>query len=351
MTRRLFEMETPMRHNLFNRVATAAVLAFTALNAPAADPAPKADANEWWLAVGHGGHRMLSRDGKAWEKRASWGQPKHDQNDLNVAANFRGAFYAGGGYFSGRLTATRDGEKWSDGVLPASSPIFGLEVLDDVLYAIDLRGAVFKTADGEKWELVARAEMPSKTHWVRGTAQGNGIILGSGDYGPAVAFDPKTGKITVTQMAGQVDKNATWQRVAFGNGVFVVSGQAGLLTMTKDGKTWENNKTDPDRGDVQCVEFAGTEFLATTTKVTLRSADGKKWTETKAPPARQVRRVGEWLYTSTYAPSKLARSKDGGKTWETLSNEGGWHFKAFARGPLAGGPPPKAPGNPKPPAK
>jgi photosystem II stability/assembly factor-like uncharacterized protein len=325
----------------------AAALLLAALAATAADPAPKPSSNEWFLAVGHGGHRMLSRDGKTWEKHASWGEPKHDQNDLNVAANFKGAFYAGGGYFSGRLAATRDGKEWSDGVLPASSPIFGLEVLDDVLYAIDLRGAVFKTADGEKWELVARAEMPSKTHWIRGTAQGNGLIVGSGDYGPAIVFTPKTGKITVTQMAGQTDKNATWQRVAFGNGVFVVGGQTGLLAVTKDGKTWENNAVNADRGDVQCVEFTGTEFLATTTKNTLRSTDGKTWTESKAPPARQVRRIGEYLYTSTYAPSKLARSADGGKTWEALPNESGWHFKAFARGPLSGGAPPAVPQPPK----
>jgi hypothetical protein len=307
----------------------------------AAEP-PKA-AGEWFLAVGHGGHRMLSKDGKEWGKHASWGEPKHDQNDLNVAVAFKGAFFAGGGYFSGRLAGTRDGEKWSDGVIPGSSPIFGLDVFGDTLYAMDLRGKVFKSANGEAWKLVAKAEMPTATHWVRGTAQGNGIILGSGDFGPAVAYDPKTDAVTVTQMAGQADKNATWQRVAFGNGVFTVGGQAGLLAVTKNGKDWENNKTDADRGDVQCVEFTGKEFIAITTKGALRSADGKKWEAAKAPPARQVRRVGEWLYTSTYAPSKLARSGDGGKTWETLPNEGGWHFKSFARGALAGGPPPKAP--------
>ena len=97
-------------------LATLAVLA-------AADPAPPAGpGEEWFLAVGHGGHRMLSKDGKAWEKHFAWGQPKHDQNDLNVAAHFKGAFFAGGGYFSGRLTATRDGKAWSDGVIPGSSP-------------------------------------------------------------------------------------------------------------------------------------------------------------------------------------------------------------------------------------
>jgi hypothetical protein len=315
------------------------------LAAPAADPSPKKGANEWYLAVGHGGHRMLSRDGKTWEKHVSWGEPKHDQNDLNVAANFKGAFYAGGGYFSGRLTATRDGERWSDGVLPASSPIFGLEVLDDVLYAIDLRGVVFKTTDGEKWELVARAEMPSKTHWIRGTAQGNGVIVGSGDFGPVTVFDPKTGKITVTQMAGQVDKNPGIHRVAFGNGVFVVGGQAGLLAVSKDGKEWANNTTNPERGDVVCVEFTGKEFLVTLAKGCLRSKDGREWTKVEGTLPRQIRRVNGWLYG--YGPvSKISRSRDGEK-WEAVPNEKEWQGKAYAFGELAGGNPPAVPQPPK----
>ncbi|MCE9563957.1 MAG: hypothetical protein K8U57_18095 [Planctomycetes bacterium] len=312
----------------------------------AVDPAPKKATNQWYLAVGHGGHRMLSRDGLAWEKHASWGEPKHDQNDLNVAANFKGAFYAGGGYFSGRLTATRDGEKWSDGVLPASSPIFGLEVLDDVLYAIDLRGAVFKTVDGEKWELVARAEMPSKTHWIRATAQGNGVIVGSGDFGPVTVFEPKTGKITVTQMAGQVDKNAGLHRVAFGNGVFVVCGQAGLLAVSKDGKQWENNAVNADRGDIDCVEFTGKEFLATFAKGCLRSKDGLTWTKVEGMIPRQIRRVNGYLYGYGWPPSKFSRSQDGEK-WEALPNEKGWQGKAYAFGELVGGDPPAVPQPPK----
>src|SRR4051794_373192 len=171
----------------------------------------------WFLAVGHGGHRMLSRDGLTWERHQEWGTPGHDQNDLNVAVNFKGTFFAGGGYFSGRTTATRDGETWSDGVVPGSSPIFGYEIFGDTLYAIDLRGVVFKTTDGENWPLVVKPEMPSKTHWIRGTDRGNGIIVGSGDFGPVIAFDPVTEKIVVTQMAGQVDKNPGLRRVAYGN--------------------------------------------------------------------------------------------------------------------------------------
>lgn len=320
-------------------ILAAIVLAWTATACRAAD-------NDWYLAVGHGGHRMLSHDGVKWEKHASWGEPKHDQNDLNVAANFKGAFYAGGGFFSGRMTATRDGEKWSDGVLPASSPIFGLEVLDGVLYAIDLRGAVFKTTDGEKWSLVARAEMPSKTHWIRSTAQGNGVIVASGDFGPIEVFDPKTGKIAVTQMAGQKDKQPGIFRVAFGNGVFVAGGQAGVLAVSKDGKTWENNETNAERGDVQCVAFTGKEFLVTTTKGPLKSIDGRKWEAVKGKVPGQIRPINGWLYGYGWPPSKISRSRTG-ETWEPVPNEKEWQGKSYAYGPLSGGEPPPLPQPPK----
>jgi photosystem II stability/assembly factor-like uncharacterized protein len=354
-----------LRHAL-----TALTFAIASLSASAAD-------GDVWLAVGHGGQRMLSKDGKAWEQVASWSAPSHNQDDLNVAANFKGAFYVGGGYFSGRLVASRDGKQWSDGVIPGSSPLFGLEVMGDALYAIDLRGKVFKTTDGDTWKLVATPKMPPPTeamwnaarerakkdgkdetkitegqvqgHWIRGTAQGNGLIVGSGDYGPVIAFDPKTNEITVTKMAGQDDKNPGPKRVAFGNGLFVIVGQKGLIARTKDGKTFEDNEINETRGDIQCVEFNGKEFLLTSTdpktkaNTVLRSTDGKSWSPITWPVPKQVRLVHGFLYSSGYAPTKLARSQDGGQTWESLKNDRGWHFKAYAYGPLAGGSPPKAP--------
>jgi hypothetical protein len=341
-------------------------------------PSMAAAEENYWLAVGHGGQRMLSSDGKTWTQVGSWSKPGHNQDDLNVAASFKGAFYVGGGYFSGRMTATRDGKTWSDGVLPGSSPIFGLEVMGDALFAMDLRGKVFKTVDGEKWEVAATPKMPPPTevmrklaqdrskdgkpvsdaqaqgHWIRGTAQGNGLILGSGDYGPVVAFDPKTNEATVTKMAGQDTKNPGPKRVAFGNGVFVVVGEKGLIARTRDGKTWENNRTRDNVGDVQCVEFNGKEFLliatdakAKTAKL-MKSADGMTWEAIDWPVPRQVRLVNGVLYSSSYPPTKLSRSLDGGRTWEPLANEDGWHFKAYCYGPLAGGMPPKVPSAPQP---
>ena len=140
-----------------------------------------------------------------------------------------------------------------------------------------------------------------------------------------------------------MDKQAGLKRVAFGNGVFVVGGQAGLLAVSKDGVTWENNTANPDRGDIFCVEFTGTDFLATTPKGALRSADGKTWAAAKGPVPKQVRLVNGVLYGYGWPPSKLSRSTDGGDTWAAVPNDKNWQGKSYAYGPLACGPPPAVP--------
>lgn len=301
-------------------------------------------AGDVYLAVGPGGQRMLAGDGLSWENHVAWGEPKHDQNDLNVANFFKGAAYVGGGYSIARLTATRDGKTWSEGALPKGSPIFGLEVLNDHLYAVTLRGQVYKTSDGQSWTLVAAAEMPTKTHWIRATASGNGLIIGSGDYGPVLVFNPKTEKISITQMAGQKDKNAGLKRVAFGNGVFVVGGQDGLLAMTRDGIAWENNQVHAERGDIKSVVWTGSEFLASTDKLgTWTSNDGLEWKHAQRQVPRMLVRAGSWIYGWSWPPTKLERSQDGQK-WESVPNTREFHVKHVAVGDLAGsGPPPPIP--------
>lgn len=113
-------------------------------------------------------------------------------------------------------------------------------------------------------------------------------------------------------------------------------------------------RTRDDVGDVECVEFTGKEFLLTyvdpktkKTKV-MKSADGLEWEALDWPVPRHVRLVNGVLYSSSYPPTKHARSLDGGKTWEPLANDDGWHYKAYSYGPLAGGVPPKAPTAAKP---
>lgn len=111
-------------------------------------------------------------------------------------------------------------------------------------------------------------------------------------------------------------------------------------------KSWENNRTRDDVGDAvrrvqrQRVPPHAHQHPEEKSHV-LISTDGLAWQPVDWPVPRQVRLVNGVLYSSSYPPTKLARSHDGGRSWESLENEAGWHFKAYAYGPLMGGPPPQ----------
>jgi hypothetical protein len=293
---------------------------------------------------------MLSHDGFNWEKHQELGPAGHDQNDMNVATCFQGIAIVGGGYYTGRIMATRDGQTWSDGELPrgtlsnrSSSPIFGLESIGDTLYLITLRGQVYATHDAKSYEEVAFAKMPTRRHWIRESVQGNGLVVASGDFGPALVFNPKTSEITVTQMAGQVEKLAGFKRVAFGNGVFVVGGQDGLIAMTRSGEEWHNNSVFPERGHVYSVVWTGDHFLASTTKHgAMVSQDGLSWKRKPQQVPRRIVRAGEWLF-GWNRRTELSRSRNG-VDWEQLPNEREYTVLSVGYGKITGqGDPPKLP--------
>lgn len=310
-----------------------------------------AGAEEVFVAVGAGGHRMVSQDGIHWDRHAEWGKPGHDQNDLNVVTFFKGAAYAGGGFFSGRVAATRDGVQWSDGVVPGSKPIFGLEVMGDALYAIDLGGRVHVTTDGRTFKKVAAAAMPSRTHCIRQTAQGNGIIVGSGDFGAVIAFDPRTNQVTVAQMPDQTVKKPFSHPVAFGGGVFVIGGLDGSIARTTDGVALEYADGKQARIEMHSIVWTGDEFLASAAGGAFRSRDGLTWTRVDRKLGRVVRGCNGVWYSRSWPASKVSCSRDL-SDWAPMPNEKQYWVSAVAFGQLSGEatPPPLPSAPPRKPA-
>lgn len=315
-----------------------------------------AQAEQVYLAAGNGGHRMISPDAKTWDHHIAWGVPRHDTNDLTSIAFFKGAAYVGGGYFHPRITATRDGIHWKDGALAGGGgPLMGLEVVDDKLYAMTIRGQVFASEDGETFESVAKAEV-DEPGAVRETVHANGRIVGAGDFGLVVTYVPETGTITALRMAGQEEKNATFRRIAHGKETFVVGGANGLLAWSGDGVTWQNNEAVPERGDIRDVVWFGNQFLALADKKgepsqVLTSPDGREWTASDIEmPGRSMLPVGDSLYVRS-GKTSWKYSKDL-RTWEDLPNPYEASIKVIESGELSGdATPPNLPEDPRPPKK
>jgi len=311
-------------------------------------------AAEIYVAAGGGGHRMVSPDGLEWFHHTAWGEPKHDTNDLGAIAFFNGAAYVGGGYFHPRLTATCDGQNWSVGALsPGGGPTTGLGVIDETLYAITIRGDLYRSHDGESFEKIADGKASrDEPGAIRRATVGNGRLVGAGDFGMVASYHPASGQYEIQRLAGQEDKNATFKRIAFGNGVFVVGGQDGLLACSSDGVTWENNETTPERGDVRQLFFFDDHFYAVCRgadrKTTVyHSADGKAWEPTDLELAgNPIGVVEDHLYVKV-GKIGLQRTTDL-EQWETIPNPENHDVRNLARGEMSGeATPPALPEDPK----
>ena len=81
-------------------------------------PACAEDGRGLFVAVGYGGRRMASRDGRTWENDTRWSDVAADDDNVlfNVAFGL-GRFVAVGGAAKGRIVTTRDGKEWLE--LPA----------------------------------------------------------------------------------------------------------------------------------------------------------------------------------------------------------------------------------------
>ena len=84
-------------------------------------------ATDLWLAVGYGGRRMISNDGKTWEITAEWAQPgKDDGNNLMSVVWAKDQFVVvggggGGNDGAGHILVSKDGRNWTE-VSPPDSP-------------------------------------------------------------------------------------------------------------------------------------------------------------------------------------------------------------------------------------
>ncbi len=283
--------------------------------------------DDLWLAVGYGGRRMISTDGRKWEITAEWAQPGgDDSNNLMGAVYAKGKFVVvggggGGKTGAGHILVSTDGKEWKETHTDKSriNPIVfgnGRFLVGTSSYP---SGTLMFSEDAETWKAGAKIAEPGLTHFRHG-AFGNGVfvLVGNGqqknDAGEPqpihwAVVTPDGEKITsvVTNLPAHGDLH-------FGNGRFVMLSHEGVLQSSADGRQWETHKLDEQEKPGWLV-FDGKQFLAGNYKVGWRSADGSTWSADGQKGAMHVKWTDGKRFIATGWPGKMAFSADG-KEWE-----------------------------------
>jgi hypothetical protein len=263
-----------------------------------------------FLAVGHKGLRILSKDG------LTWGQPELglDGHVYRAAAFGNGRIVTVGSYGGKNIMASStDGLKWEPSERDARYSLYfrGLAFGDGHFIALGgdpttvglAKPFVAFSQDGVQWE--ENAPIDGK-YMLRRLAHGKKLWVGVGDRG-RIAASPD-GK-TWTDAPG-TKATDTLVDVTFGNDVFVGVGLHGLRRTSADGATW----SEPIRGEegehLNSIVFTGKQFVAVGAGATYFSANGREWKRVPNKNAPTFAAYGSGVFIGTSWRGRLLHSTD-----------------------------------------
>lgn len=283
-------------------------------------------ATDLWLAVGYGGRRMISNDGKTWEITAEWAQPgKDDGNNLMSVVWAKDQFVVvggggGGNDGAGHILVSKDGRNWTEthrDKARINPVVYGAErlVVGTSSYP---SGKLMWSTDAVTWNEGAKIAAKGYTHF-RGGAYGNGVFVLTGNGGGNGGFSwavvtPDGEKITSERndLPGQ-------GRIVFGGGHFVMmtgNSQAGLIR-SQDGIEW-TPVAFPGDVKVGWLVNAGPLLLAGNNTSVWSSTDAVHWnTGTMTPKGNPLWSDGKRFIGSGW-PGKMTWSPDG-RIWENAN--------------------------------
>ncbi len=280
-------------------------------------------AEDRWLAVGYGGRRMISTDGIKWEVTAEWAQPGgDDSNNLMSAVYAQGKFVVTGGggggpSAAGHILVSKDGREWREVLTDKArvNPIvFGNDrfVVGTSNYP---SGKIMWSKDAENWTEGPGIQTKGLTHF-RGGAFGNGVFVLVGNAG---GMGGRSWAITTPdgeQITSECDDLPGHGAIVFGAGRFLMltSHSKADLIGSKDGATWEPVKVADDV-TFSWLVWTGSEFIVGDGKSAFRSTDGAVWKKSDIRARGDVKWSDGTRFIASSWPGKMVFSADGQK-WQ-----------------------------------
>lgn len=307
-----------------------------------------------FVAVGHHGLRLSSRDGSKWTHL----QTGKEGEIYRAVAYGQRRFVAVGSYGGANIfAATTNGETWDTSTQDARyvNYLRGVGFGKDEFLGLggdpgavgDSRPFVMTTADGKIWSeafpvVVTQSllpnpdnplpnikPVPSSKNMLRRFAYGNELFVAVGDRGRrSVSKDAKAW--TDVPHVKPID---TLIDVAYGNGVFVGVGLHGLRTSTPDGVKWTEKLIGEEGEHINTVVWTGDRFVAVGQGATYSSADGQQWERTPNTNAPLITVFGTGVFLGSHWRGRILRSLDA-ITWEEVF-QAEHHVEAIAFGEFA----------------
>ena len=246
-------------------------------------PGGAEDARGLFIAVGYGGRRISSRDGRTWENDARWSEVAADDDNVlfNVAFGL-GRFVAVGGAAKGRIVTTRDGVEWRE--LPAPRGRVATIVFGRGRFIAGHDAELLWSADGEKFEPGEKLDWPGSVHarraaWGDGEAGPRCVIIGDIDlWETRQRVSWRASTEDGTRYTSRALDTPPARDVAYGSGHWVVVGPDGLIESSHDGQTWTRREAEGGE-DFSRVVWTSARFLVSGGKSAWASPDGVTWTK------------------------------------------------------------------------
>lgn len=304
---------------------------------PPEDPIAPPGSVPVFVAGGAGGHRITScDDGRTWlaehVDEPDYGDYDHHQSLIRGLAYGAGVFLSFHGWgFDGQVRRSSDGVNWEDsfpqGEQVYASGFWDATFGDGVFLGVGSAAFIRTTDGGVSWD---------DWGWLE-VEDGHTLVA----YGDDTFVTVQPGQVVRSE-----DGAASWQapiafdcpaeQLVYGNGVFLTHGTNGDTCRSVDaGRTWEAGNNTQVGGEAGTILWTGEEFLAFGSG-TSRSADGLEWTPGSATGlglsiGASVNTQSGTIVATGLSPTRLARSEDGGRTWETTF-EGDPFFRKVAFG-------------------
>lgn len=285
-----------------------------------------------FVAAGHHGLRLVSRDGIRWE-HAQTGR----EGETYLTLAFGGGRCVAAGRFGGsnQFATTTDGVTWKTATRDAryARYVLGLCYGRDGFLALGgepgtvgaSRPFVMTSPDGETWSEMK--EIGGK-EVLRRVVPGRDRFVAVGDRGRR-ATSPDGAAWHDVPGTRAVD---TLIDVAYGNGVYVGVGLHGLRMTSADGVAWSQRFPGEEGEHLNSVLWTGRQFVAVGLGATYFSPDGLAWERRPNENAPLTACFGPGFFLGAAWKGRLLRSVDALK-WEPV-HKAEHHIEAVGFGPV-----------------